>query len=130
MKQFSIFGGLDECFEYLKNFKFTEEHINYLKTQFPHAEEEFFTYLTQLDMSDIKIYGFSNGDFVLPNEPILTLEGTMDKLQLIETTLLNLTNYPTSIVDSAPLFPSKVPCNAIKQNPTQPYLEIIFRKNT
>jgi nicotinate phosphoribosyltransferase len=48
-------------------------------------------------MKDIKIYGFQNGDYVLPNEPLLTLEGTLDKVQLVETTLLNLTNYPTLI---------------------------------
>jgi nicotinate phosphoribosyltransferase len=48
-------------------------------------------------MKDIKVYGLQNGDYVLPNEPLLTLEGTLDKVQLVETTLLNLTNYPTLI---------------------------------
>jgi len=68
-----------------------------LKLQFPQAENEFFEYLEKMNMSDIKIYGFNNGEFVLPNEPLLTLEGTLDKIQIIETTLLNLTNYPTLI---------------------------------
>lgn len=48
-------------------------------------------------MKDIKIYGFKNGDYVLPNEPLMIIEGSLDKVQIIETTLLNLTNYPTSI---------------------------------
>jgi nicotinate phosphoribosyltransferase len=48
-------------------------------------------------MSDINVYGFLNSEFVLPNEPILTLEGSLAKVQIIESTLLNLTNYPTLI---------------------------------
>jgi nicotinate phosphoribosyltransferase len=50
-----------------------------------------------MDMSDVKIYGFKNAEVVLPNEPLFTIEGTLDKVQLIETTFLNLTNYPTLI---------------------------------
>jgi len=46
-------------------------------------------------MSDINVYGFLNSEFVLPNEPILTLEGSLAKVQIVESTLLNLTNYPT-----------------------------------
>jgi len=34
---------------------------------------------------------------VLPNEPILTLVGPLNVVQIAETTLLNLTNYPTLI---------------------------------
>ncbi len=68
-----------------------------MKTQFQNAEEEFFNYLSTMDMSDIKIYGFKNAEVVLPNEPLFTIEGTLDKVQLIETTFLNLTNYPTLI---------------------------------
>lgn len=48
-------------------------------------------------MSDIKIYGFKNASIVLPNEPLFSIQGTLDKVQIIETTLLNLANYPTLI---------------------------------
>ena len=33
----------------------------------------------------------------MPNEPLLTLVGPLNVVQLVETTLLNLTNYPTLI---------------------------------
>jgi len=48
-------------------------------------------------MSDVNIYGFLNSEHVLPNEPLLTLEGPLVKIQILESTLLNLTNYPTLI---------------------------------
>lgn len=31
------------------------------RTQFPHAEEEFFTYLRQLNLNELKIYSLRNG---------------------------------------------------------------------
>ena len=48
-------------------------------------------------MEDVKICGFKNGDMVIPNEPLLRLEGPLAKIQILETTLLNLCNYPTLI---------------------------------
>jgi nicotinate phosphoribosyltransferase len=54
-----------------------------------------------MDMKDIKIYGLDNCSLALGNEPLLSFEGSLDKVQLIETTLLNLTNYPTLIASLA-----------------------------
>lgn len=34
---------------------------------------------------------------LIPNEPILKLEGSLAKIQILETTLLNLCNYPSLI---------------------------------
>lgn len=49
----------------------------------------------------MKIYGFNNGDIVIPNEPLFRLEGPLVKIQILETTLLNLCNYPTLIATLA-----------------------------
>ncbi len=48
-------------------------------------------------MNDLNIYGFKNAEIILPNEPLFRLEGTLAKVQILETTLLNLCNYPTLI---------------------------------
>ena len=58
---------------------------------------KFFDYLKEFDLKDIKIFGFNNGDVIIPNEPLLKLEGPLAKVQILETTLLNLCNYPTLI---------------------------------
>jgi nicotinate phosphoribosyltransferase len=52
-------------------------------------------------MSDIKVTGLDNCSLALGNEPLLTFEGSLDKVQLIETTMLNLTNYPSLIASLA-----------------------------
>jgi nicotinic acid phosphoribosyltransferase len=49
----------------------------------------------------VNIYGVANGSIVTPNTPLLTLEGPINQIQLIETTLINLTNYPSLIASLA-----------------------------
>jgi nicotinate phosphoribosyltransferase len=57
--------------------------------------------LQGLNLSDVKIYGFRNADLIIPNEPLYRLEGSLAKVQILETTLLNLSNYPTLIASLA-----------------------------
>ena len=65
-----------------------------------------------MDLSELKIYGVGNGSIVMPNTPLLTLEGPINQIQLIETTLINLTNYPSLVATHAfrlrMLYPDKV----------------------
>lgn len=63
-------------------------------------------------MSRVNIFGVDNGSIVTPNTPLLILEGPINELQIVETTLLNLTNYPTLIASHAyklkMLYPDKI----------------------
>jgi len=54
-----------------------------------------------LQLKDVKIYGFKNAELILPNEPLFRIEGPLAKVQILETTLLNLCNYPTLIASLA-----------------------------
>jgi nicotinate phosphoribosyltransferase len=54
-----------------------------------------------LQLKDVKIYGFKNAELILPNEPLFRIEGPLAKVQIVETTLLNLCNYPTLIASLA-----------------------------
>jgi nicotinate phosphoribosyltransferase len=67
----------------------------------PYAEPGFFTYLAALDMSKVKIHVIPEGKFVFPREPIMSLEGPIGAIQIIESTLINLTSYPTLICTNA-----------------------------
>lgn len=67
----------------------------------PKAEEGFFNWLKQLDCSGVKVYGAGDGEMVFPEQPMLRLEGPMALLQLIETPLLNLSNFPTLLSTNA-----------------------------
>ena len=99
--KYAIFCGHEEVYKFLDTYKFTPQHIEFLKMSIPHAEPEFFEYLSNLDCSSIKIRGMPEGEIVFPEEPLFSLEGPIVLLQLIETPLLNMTNFSTLLCTNA-----------------------------
>jgi nicotinate phosphoribosyltransferase len=69
--------------------------------QIPHAEEAFFEWLGGLDCSQMKIHALKDGTACFAKEPIIRVEGPLAVAQLLETTLLNLVNYPSLIATNA-----------------------------
>eukprot|EP00826_Nyctotherus_ovalis_P024017 TRINITY_DN1851_c0_g2_i10.p1 TRINITY_DN1851_c0_g2~~TRINITY_DN1851_c0_g2_i10.p1 ORF type:complete len:444 (-),score=116.27 TRINITY_DN1851_c0_g2_i10:175-1506(-) len=67
----------------------------------PYAEPEFFAYLEAMDMGSVKIHAVREGKFIFPKEPALTLEGPLGAVQIIESTIINLTSYPTLVCTNA-----------------------------
>ncbi|WP_137597888.1 nicotinate phosphoribosyltransferase [Paucilactobacillus kaifaensis] len=96
---YAIFAGLERVVQYIKQLKFSDSDIDYLKTtgQF---DDGFLEYLR-----DFKFTGSINsaveGDLVFNNEPILQVDGPLIGGQLIETALLNIINYQTLIATKA-----------------------------
>jgi nicotinate phosphoribosyltransferase len=58
-----------------------------------YVEDEFFEFLKNIDLTNIKIYAIRQGSIVFPRVPIMRLEGPLPVVQLLETTLLVLINY-------------------------------------
>jgi len=103
--EFTIFGGLDECLKFIRDFKFTESDVHYLKSQMPHyIEDEFFQYLKDMDLSKVKVYAAREGSLVFPRIPIMRLEGPLTVVQLLETTLLVLVNFASLVATNAARF--------------------------
>ncbi|EKX34343.1 hypothetical protein GUITHDRAFT_39690, partial [Guillardia theta CCMP2712] len=97
--EYTIFAGLSEVIAFMSNYRFTDEHIEYLKI--PDATEDFFEYLRSLDCSEVKIYAFQEGSVVFPREPLLRVEGPVGICQLLETTLLCIVNYASLVATNA-----------------------------
>ena len=93
--EYCIFAGLDEVLKLLSSFRFSPEDVDYLKSLMPHCEVKFFDYLLTLNCSKMKIYSITDGTVVFPKIPLLRVEGPLCVGQLLETILLNLTNYPS-----------------------------------
>lgn len=100
---YTVFCGIDEVLKYVANFRFTPDDITYLASipSLSHCEPEFFTYLSQLDCSRVKIQSVEQGSIVFPRVPLLIVSGPILVTQLLETTLLNLVNYPSLIATNA-----------------------------
>lgn len=84
-------GGLGEIIEYIKNFKITEEDIDYLRGQGCFSEE-FLAYLKDLKFTG-DIYAMPDGTAAFPNEPVITVRAKMIEAQIIETALLANFNH-------------------------------------
>lgn len=99
--EYTIFAGLSEALEFCKTYRFSVSDIEYLKEIMPTCEEAFFNWLLELDCSEVKIYAIEEGSIVFPREPLMRVEGPLALVQLLETTLLNLINFPSLIATNA-----------------------------
>ena len=99
--EFCIFAGLDEVIKYLATFKFTDSDTEYLKTILPQAENEFMDYLKTLDCKEVKLYALAEGTICFPKEVLIRIEAPLAIGHLLETTVLNLINYPSLIATNA-----------------------------
>eukprot|EP01041_Mallomonas_annulata_P002399 gene2399-4653_t len=99
--EYCVFAGLDEVLRYVISFKITASDIDYLRSILPMCEPAFFDWLSTLDCSRTKIYTMREGTAVFPREPLIRVEGPLAVGQLLETTLLNLVNFPSLLTTNA-----------------------------
>ncbi|MFD2208572.1 nicotinate phosphoribosyltransferase [Virgibacillus halophilus] len=96
---FAIFAGLERIITYIRNFRFHESDLVFLKEELGY-DEAFLTYLKTIRFTgDIK--AICEGEVVFGNEPLLRVEASLAEAQLIETALLNIVNYQTLIATKA-----------------------------
>ncbi len=93
-----VFAGLYDLLTILKNFKYTEENIEYLRST--GLRDEFLNYLKDFKFK-AKIYSMAEGEIVFPNEPLLRVEGNIIEAQIVETLVLNYLNFQSLIATKA-----------------------------
>ncbi len=96
---YAIFAGLERILDYLRNFKFSETDIDYLKNELGY-QEDFIDYLKNIRFTG-NVYSMVEGEVVFANEPLLRIEAPLVEAQLIETALLNIVNFQTLIATKA-----------------------------
>ncbi|WP_180951168.1 nicotinate phosphoribosyltransferase [Marasmitruncus massiliensis] len=96
---FALFAGLEQLVQYLKNLKFTDEDIQYLreKGQF---SEEFLDYLTNFQFC-CDIWSVREGTPIFPYEPVVVVCGPIIQAQLIETMVLLTINHQSLMATKA-----------------------------
>ncbi len=96
---FAIYAGLEKVINYIKDINFTDDDIEFLRSQNEYTEE-FLEYLRDFKFTG-SIRSLVEGELVFNNEPMLQVEGNVCECQLVETAILNIVNYQTLIATKA-----------------------------
>ena len=96
---FAIAAGLEQVVDYIRELRFTEEDISYLKEKGMFSDG-FLDYLRSFRFTG-DIYAVPEGTPVFPGEPIITVRAPAVEAQFIETYLLLCINHQSLIATKA-----------------------------
>jgi nicotinate phosphoribosyltransferase len=102
---YAVACGLATLVDFLQDWHFSSDDINYLRTlqspaQTPLFPEDFLTYLQTLRFS-CDVAAVPEGELVFANEPMIRIKGPLIQGQLLESTVLNIMNFQTLIATKA-----------------------------
>jgi len=102
---YAIAAGMQTAIEYIENFAFARDDLEYL-TELknpaggPLFEIEFIEFLRDLKM-EVDVDAMEEGTPVFPYEPIIRVKGPIICAQILESALLNILNFQTLIATKA-----------------------------
>ncbi len=96
---YCIMAGVEQLIEYLKNLKFTDDDITYLRDKNLFSDE-FLNYLRDFDFC-CDVWAVPEGNPVFPSEPLVTVRGPVIQAQFLETMILLTVNHQTLIATKA-----------------------------
>ena len=101
-RNFLVAAGLAQAVEYLRELKFRQDEIEYLRSlaQFKHAPREFFEFLAKLRFTG-DLFALPEGTPVFANEPIAIVRAPLIEAQLVETYLLSTFVFQTMVASKA-----------------------------
>ncbi|WP_111746301.1 nicotinate phosphoribosyltransferase [Salinisphaera orenii] len=103
--RFAIVCGLETALDYITELSFDRDDIAYLATLEDHAggrlfSDGFLNYLAEFRFSGA-VDAVAEGTALFPDQPMLRVRAPILEAQLLETALLNLTNFPTLVATKA-----------------------------
>jgi len=96
---FAIMAGVEQLIEYLKNLRFSDDDIAFLRS-WNMFDEEFLQYLRNFRFS-CDVWAMPEGTPIFPNEPVVTVKGPVIEAQFIETMVLLTINHQSLIATKA-----------------------------
>src|SRR3989337_1180658 len=97
-RSYLLVAGLEQVLLFLKNVKFAEKHLSYLKKQ--GFDNQFLDYLRNFKFTG-DIWAVPEGTVAFPCEPLIRVTAPIIEAQLVETFLLNTVNLQTMIATKA-----------------------------
>ena len=96
---FAIMAGLEQLITYLKNLKFEEEDIAFLRSKGIFCEE-FLQYLSEFTFC-CDVWAVEEGTPIFPQEPVVIVRGPVIQAQFVETMVLLSINHQSLIATKA-----------------------------
>ncbi len=96
---YAVAAGLEQAIDYIKNIRFSEDDIAYLRS-LNCFDEEFLDELRKFKFTG-DIYAVKEGTIIFPYEPLLIVKAPIFQAQFVETALLTLINHQTLIATKA-----------------------------
>lgn len=102
---YAVLAGVDEAMEWVRNFKFSPEELNWLMEQpgsdgAPLFTSAYLNYLRQMKL-DVKIEAVPEGRVVFANTPLLRMTGSIIHCLLLEAALVHHIGSPTLVATKA-----------------------------
>ncbi len=96
---FAIMAGVEQVIDYIKNLKFTDDDIEYLKSKNMFSEG-FLNYLKNFEF-ECDVWAIEEGTPIFPNEPLIVVRGPIIQAQFLETMILLTVNHQSLIATKA-----------------------------
>ena len=95
-----LLAGIQHALDTAENFKLDPRFLHKLLSE-NKITPGLYKALLSLDKLDVDIEAIEEGEFVGPNTPVLTVSGPLWQVQLLETALLQCTDYATGVATRA-----------------------------
>lgn len=102
-RRYMVFAGLETVLEHLRTLRFTEAHLDYLRSVpalRPAMTFELCEYLKDFRFSG-EVWAMPEGTVAFAQEPLIRVTGTLFEAQLVETFLLSAVNTETAAATKA-----------------------------
>lgn len=98
-RRYGVVAGTGRLLELLQNFRFDEETLDWLRSE-KVVDEDTINWLANYKFSG-DISGYREGELYFANSPILTVEATFAEAVLLETLILSIFNFDSSVASAA-----------------------------
>lgn len=101
-RNFLVFAGLEQALASIRRLAFSPRQLDYLRGLPPFKEvpEDFFESLATFRFSG-EVWAMREGSVFFPGEPVLRVTASLMEAQLVETLLLSIINFQTTIASKA-----------------------------
>ena len=101
-RSYLLAAGLEQALEYLEDFHFRDEEIDYLRRHpvFQHVSSDFFDHMRKLRFTG-EVWAMPEGTLAFAEEPLLRVTAPIIEAQIVETFLLSTLTFQTMIASKA-----------------------------